>query len=74
MAGEPTKLLQDEVILSRDDLAEYQRQLSLLSDSGIEQEYQRSWEGSRYDGRRVAAVVQQLVAAWRALRRIRKRR
>src|SRR5215469_8376230 len=43
----------DEPLLSRSDLDEYQRQLSLLSDAGVEKEYQRCWEGSRFDGKHV---------------------
>jgi hypothetical protein len=55
--------VEDEPILSRSDLEHYERQLSLLSDAGVEKEYQRCWEGSRFDGKQVppAAVVQGLV-------------
>ena len=44
--------------------------------AGVEREYQRCWEGSRFDGKHLppAAVVQQLVAAWRTLRWIYRRR
>jgi hypothetical protein len=68
--------MEEDPILSSDDLAEYQRQLSLLSDAGVEQEYQRSWQASQFDGKRAppAAAVQQMVAAWRVLRPIHKRR
>jgi hypothetical protein len=61
-----------EPILSRDDLADFQRQLSLLSNAGVEHEYQRCWQDARYDGKRVpaAAVMQQLIGCWRMLRRM----
>jgi hypothetical protein len=62
MQGEHAKLLPvgDGPVLSREDLAEYERRLSLLSDAGVEQEYQLCWEESRHDGKRTppAAAVQ----------------
>jgi hypothetical protein len=63
-------------VLTRDQLAEFQRKLSLLSDSGVAAEYKRCWEGARYDGTSVpaAATIQQLVASWRVLRRFQKNR
>ena len=62
-------------VLTRDELADFQRRLSLLSDAGVQQEYQRCWHDAHYDGRRVpaAATIQQLVASWRVLRMFRKR-
>jgi hypothetical protein len=63
-------------VLTRDQLAEFQRKLSLLSDAGVEQEYQRCWQDARYDGKRLpaAATIQQLVGSWRVLRRFQKHR
>jgi hypothetical protein len=61
-----------EPILGRGDLADFQRQLSLLSNAGLEHESQRCWQDVPYDGKRVppAASIQQLVACWRTLRKM----
>ena len=63
-------------VLTRDELAAFQRQLTMLSDDGVHREHERCWRDAHYDGNRVpvAATIQQLVASWRVLRRFRKRR
>ena len=61
-------------ILSREDLAEFTRRLTMLSPDGVEGVYRTAHRESAYDGKKIppAAAVQQLVAAWRVLRRIGK--
>jgi len=58
-------------ILSRQELAEYARRLSMLSLPGVEGVYQTAHNDCRLDGKRLppAAAIQQLVAAWKVLRR-----
>ena len=65
----------DEPILSREELSEFSRRLSMLSTDGVESTYRTAYADCRYDGKRIppAAAVQQLVAAWKVLRRVRKR-
>lgn len=57
---------QSETVLSREELAEFSRRLSLLSTDGVEGVYRTAYRECAYDGRRIpaAAAVQQLVAAW----------
>jgi hypothetical protein len=59
-----------DAILSREDLIEFQRHLSMLSVPGVEGVYQTSYADCKYDGKRLppAAAIQQLVAAWKVLR------
>jgi hypothetical protein len=59
-------------ILSREELAEFARRLSMLSVPGIEGVYQIAHKDCRLDGKRLppAAAIQQLVAAWKVLRRM----
>ena len=59
-----------ETVLSREELAEYARRLSMLSVPGVEQIY-RSAHNCRLDGNRLPApaAVQQIVAACKVLRR-----
>jgi len=61
-----------EPILSRDELVEYTRRLSMLSVPGVEGIYQSAHNDCRLDGKRLPppAAVQQVVAAWRVLRKI----
>ena len=63
-----------EPVLSREDLTEFQRHLSMLSVPGVEGVYQTAHNDCRYDGKRFppAAAVQQLVAAWRVLRKLQR--
>ncbi len=65
-----------EPILSREDLTEFQRHLSMLSVPGVEGVYQTSYADCKYDGKRVpsAAAIQQLVTAWKVLRRMHRSR
>jgi hypothetical protein len=64
---------QTEPILSREDLIEFQRHLSMLSIPGVEGVYNTAHNDCRYDGKRLppAAAIQQLVTAWKVLRRMR---
>jgi hypothetical protein len=63
-----------ERILSRDELADFKHNLAMLSIPGVEGVYQTAHGDCRYDGRRIppAAAIQQLVAAWKVLRKIHK--
>jgi len=63
---------ESEPILSRDELAEFTRRLSMLSVPGIEGTYQTAYADCRFDGKRLppAAAIQQLVAAWKVLRKM----
>jgi hypothetical protein len=67
---------ESEPILTKEQLAEFRRRLSLLSTDGIEGTYQTAYADCRLDGRRfpTAAAIQQLVATWKELRRIRGRK
>ena len=67
MAGHP----EIETPLSREELGEFVRRLSMLSVDGVEGTYRTAHAECRYDGKRPppAAAVQQLVAAWKVLRR-----
>lgn len=71
VAGRPG----NEPVMSRDELAEFSRRLSMLSTDGVEGVYRTAHADCKYDGKRLppAAAVQQLVAAWRGLRRFRRR-
>jgi hypothetical protein len=63
---------ESDPILSRDELAEFTRRLSMLSVPGVEGVYQTAHNDCRFDGKRLppAAAIQQLVAAWKVLRRM----
>jgi hypothetical protein len=58
--------------MNREELTEFSRRLSMLSTDGVEGVYRTAHNDCRYDGKRLppAAAVQQLVAAWRVLRRM----
>jgi len=60
-----------DAVLTRQQLAEFTRRLSMLSVDGVEGTYHTAYAECRYDGRTPppAAAVQQLVAAWKVLRR-----
>lgn len=57
--------------MTREELAEFTRRLSMLSADGVEGVYRTAHQDCRLEGQRVppAAALQQLVAAWRVLRR-----
>ena len=59
-------------ILSRDELTEFSRRLAMLSVDGVEGVYRTAHRDSVYDDKKLppAAAVQQLVAAWKVLRRM----
>ena len=61
-----------EPIMSRDELAEFSRRLAMLSVPGVEGVYYTAYKDCRFDGKRVppAAAIQQLVAAWKVLRKM----
>lgn len=63
---------ESDPILSRDELAEFTRRLTMLSVDGVEGVYRTAHRDSAYDGKEIppAAAVQQLVAAWKVLRRM----
>ena len=56
--------------LSREQLDEFTRRLSMLSVPGVEGVYQTAYADCRFDGRKLPppAAVQQLVATWKVLR------
>jgi hypothetical protein len=57
--------------LTKAELEEFTRRLSMLSIQGIEQAYQTAYTECRYDGSTLppTAAVQQLVATWKVLRK-----
>jgi hypothetical protein len=63
---------ESEIVLSPQELEEFTRRLSMLSVQGIESSYQTAYAECRFDGKTLppAAAVQQLVAAWRVLRKL----
>ena len=65
---------ESETILSREQLAEFTRQLQMLSDDGVERIYETTYRECAYKQRVLlpAAAVQQLVACWRVLRKFRR--
>jgi len=64
-----------ERILNREELSEFSRRLSMLSIDGVEGTYRTAYADCRLEGKRFppAAAIQQLVAAWKVLRKSRKR-
>jgi hypothetical protein len=56
-----------ETILTKQELEDFTRRLSMLSVQGIEHTYQTAYSECRFDGKTIppAAAVQQLVCAWR---------
>jgi hypothetical protein len=64
-----------ETILSREQLDEFKSRLSMLSIPGIEGIYRTAHNDCRYDGKHLpsAAAIQQLVGAWKVLRRFYRR-
>jgi hypothetical protein len=69
-----TRRPEPERILSKEELAEFERKLSMLSDPGVVDQYQSAYQDCRYDGRVLPqpSAVQRLVAAWRVLRKFRR--
>jgi hypothetical protein len=69
MASRP----EPERILTKEELAEFERKLSMLSDPGVGNMYQGAYQDCRYDGKVLPpSAVQRLVAAWRVLRKFRR--
>jgi hypothetical protein len=70
MANRP----ETERILSREELREFSRRLSMLSISGVEATYRTAYADCRLEDKRLpaAASIQQLVTAWRVLRKSRQ--
>jgi hypothetical protein len=70
--GEP----EPEVILNRQELANYRQNLLKLSTSNLEHEYRRVHQDCRIEGPRFPqlAALQQLVTLWKVLRGIRLRK
>jgi hypothetical protein len=66
---------ESEPVLSRDQLAEFTRRLSMLSVPGVKGVYQTAHNDCRFDGKRLpsAAAIQQLVGAWKVLRRMQRK-
>ena len=62
-----------ETILTRDGLAEFTRRLLMLSDDGVERIYEDTYRECAFKERILppAASIQQLVAAWKVLRKFR---
>ena len=64
---------ESETILTREQLAEFTRQLQMLSDDGVERIYETTYGECAFKERILppAAAIQQLVACWRVLRKFR---
>jgi hypothetical protein len=64
---------ESEPMMTRADLAEFSRRLSMLSPDGAEGVYRTAYKDCAFDSKRLppAAAIQQLVAAWKVLRRFR---
>ena len=64
---------ESETILTREQLAEFTRQLQMLSDDGVERIYETTYGECAFKERILppAAAIQQLVAAWKVLRKFR---
>ena len=62
--------------LSQAELEELSRQLSRLSPFHVQDAYRRAYEECQMDGERLpkAAAIQELVTAWKLLRRWKRRR
>jgi hypothetical protein len=62
-----------ESILTREQLDEFTRRLQMLSDDGVERIYETTYRECAFKSRILppAAAIQQLVAAWKVLRKIR---
>ena len=62
-----------EPILSREQLAEFTRQLQMLSDDGVERIFETTYRECAFNERILppAAAIQRLVAAWKVLRKFR---
>lgn len=60
--------------MTPEELAEFRRRLSMLSDSGIEGVYNTAYKDCRLEGKRIppAAAIQQIVAAWKELRNMQR--
>ena len=60
-----------ETIVTWEQLAEFTRQLQGLSDDGVERIYETTYRERRFDRKlfHQQSVIQQLVAAWRVLRK-----
>jgi hypothetical protein len=60
--------------MSKEQLADFERRLSMLSDNRVEGVYQDAYKVCRYEGKQLPQpiAVQQLVAAWRVLRKFRR--
>jgi hypothetical protein len=67
---------ESEQVLNKEDLEEFTRRLSLLSTPSVEGVYNTAHKDCLYDGKHLppAAAVQQLVAAWKVLRKMQRLR
>jgi hypothetical protein len=65
---------ESESVMTKEQLADFERRLSMLSDQGVEGVYQDAYSDCRYEGKQLPQpiAVQQLIAAWRELRRFRR--
>jgi hypothetical protein len=65
---------ESEAILDREQLAEFTRRLTMLSDDAVEKIYQTAYRDCWFDGKKLprAVAVQQLVACWWVLRKFGK--
>ena len=62
------------MMMSREQLADFERKLTMLSDQGVEGVYRNAYKDCRYEGKQLPQPIalQQLIAAWRVLRKFRK--
>jgi hypothetical protein len=63
-----------EAVLNREQLAEFTRQLSMLSDDGVERIYETTYRECAFKERILppAVAIQRFVACWRVLRKFRR--
>jgi hypothetical protein len=62
-----------EAMLTHEQLADFTRQLQMLSDDGVEKIYETTYRDCAFKERILppAATIQQLVATWKVLRKFR---
>ena len=70
MASRP----EPESVMTKEQLADFERRLSMLSDQGVEGVYRDAYKDCRYEGKQLPQPIalQQLIASWRVLRKFRK--
>jgi hypothetical protein len=67
----PVDRLTDKIVLTQQDLAELQRKLATMSITGLQDFYRAAYYRCRLENAGIppARAIQELVQAWKALRR-----